>query len=109
MKKKLRFYEEDIKFLKSKCKEDIIFQKNGVSNHTSKVAMKFIEDNFYINELNEEEKKIKKVKKAKQKNNRDEQGRILTRQYDENLVKHQMKLEDFEEKELAILLTKPKS
>ena len=27
--------------------------------------MKFIENNFYINELNEEEKKIKEVKKAK--------------------------------------------
>ena len=44
--KMLRFYEEDIKFLKSKCKEDIIFQQDGASNHTSDVAMKFIEDNF---------------------------------------------------------------
>ena len=40
--KMLWFYEEDIKFLKSKCKEDIIFQQDGAPNHTSDVAMKFI-------------------------------------------------------------------
>ena len=27
----LQFYEEDIKFLESKCNEDIIFQQDGAS------------------------------------------------------------------------------
>jgi len=101
----LRFYDEDIKFLKSKCNEDIIFQQDGASNHTSKLTMKFIDDNFYINELNEEEKKIKEVKKpkapkkAKVMSKKDYEE--LKRQYDENLFKHKMKLEEIEEKRLS--------